>query len=136
MPEPSRILWRHSRDALYVEAFRAVGQDVDIELVPVSPKLVGQLIETSTGADGAGSVEVSTDLVSSGPEPVDCALEPGSCTMVIRISVETTGKVRYKVGRAARPGETLQDPVRVAPETPTPGRSGVSSGGSSSGGGN
>jgi hypothetical protein len=118
--------------AKYVEAFRAVGKDVDIELAPVSPRLVGQLLESSSGgSSGLSHVEVHTDFVSAGPESVDCALLPARCMLVIRISVNTTGWVRYKLGRAALPGETYQDPVRGPGAGPS--NSG-SSGGSGSGG--
>jgi hypothetical protein len=109
--------------AKYVEAFRAVGKDVDIELVPVSPRLVGQRIKAS---GGTGSM--SSEMVSSGPEPVDCSLKPESCTLVIRISRNTTGTVRYTLGRAARPGETYQDPIVGAGAPPAPGRSNGGSG--------
>lgn len=101
--------------AKYVEAFRAVGKDVHIELVPVSPRLVGVRIQA--GGSGPGQVRASSELVSTGPTPVDCALTPASCTLVIRISADTTGTVRYKVGRAAQPGESYQDPV-VGPGGP------------------
>ncbi|GAA3747107.1 hypothetical protein GCM10022225_33610 [Plantactinospora mayteni] len=93
----------------YVEAFRAVGKDVEIELVPVSPRLVGVRIQA--GGNGSGQVRASSELVSSGPTPVDCAVTPANCTLVIRISTDTTGTVRYRVGRAALPGEPTQDPV-------------------------
>lgn len=102
--------------ARYAEAFRAVGKNVEIELVPVSPKWVGDLIEA--GADSDGPVEVSTELVGPGSAPVDCASTPGHCTIVIRASAGTSGTVRYKLGRAAQPGETLQDPAPDAGEKP------------------
>jgi hypothetical protein len=107
----------------YVEAFRAVGKNVDIELIPVSARLVGQRLK-ATGGTGT----MSSEMVSSGPKPVDCALEPASCTLVIRISTNTTGTVRYTLGRAARPGETYQDPVIGADVPPAPGQSSGKSG--------
>ncbi|WP_322759663.1 hypothetical protein [Frankia sp. Cr2] len=99
----------------YVEAFRAVGKDVRIELVPVSPRLVGQRLQAS-----GGSGQMSSELVSSGPNPADCELKPASCTMVIRISAETTGTVRYTLGRAAQPGEAYWDPDIDAGMPPAP----------------
>lgn len=90
--------------ARYVEAFRAVGKDFEIELVPVAPPRVGELL--SVRATGGGAVRASTDLVSAGPDPVDCGLSPQRCMLVLRIAVETTGSVRFTVGRAARPGES------------------------------
>jgi hypothetical protein len=106
--------------ALYVEAFRAVGKDVEIELVPVSPRLVGVRIQA--GGDGTGQVRASSEMVSSGPTPADCQVSPANCTLVIRISTDTTGTVRYKVGRAALPGEAYQDPVVGSGPPPAPDR--------------
>jgi hypothetical protein len=92
--------------AEFAKAFRAVGKNVEIVLVPVSPRLVGQRISSS-----GGSGVVSSDMVSNGPGFVDCALAPARCTLVIRISANSTGVTRYTVGRAARPGEAYQDPI-------------------------
>ena len=106
--------------AEYVEAFGAVGKDVDIELVPVPPALVGQRL-SSAGGSGA----VSTDVVPTGSAPVDCAVRPAACTLVIRIPAETSGKIRFIVGRAARPGEAywhFTGPVRPPRESGRPGR--------------
>ncbi|MEV4282192.1 hypothetical protein [Actinoplanes xinjiangensis] len=89
----------------YREAFDAVGLDVAIDLVPAPPDRIGVLLRTS-GGDGTASSE----LVPTGPEAVDCRREPTACTMVIRISADTGGAVRYTLGRAARPGEQYQDP--------------------------
>jgi len=92
--------------AKYVEAFRAVGKDVEIRLVPVSPRLVGMRIRSS---GGTGSM--SSEVVSPDPARVDCGREPARCTLVIRVSADMKGTTRYTLGRAARPGEPVQDPV-------------------------
>lgn len=92
--------------AKYVEAFRAVGKDVEIRLVPVSPRLVGMRIRSS---GGTGSM--SSEVVSPDPARVDCGREPARCTLVIRVSADMKGTTRYTLGRAARPGEHVQDPV-------------------------
>jgi hypothetical protein len=92
----------------YAEAFRAVGKNVAIDLVPVSPRYVGQILRN--GAGPGGQVTVSTDIEPTGAERVDCAVEPRRCTLIIRISVVTTGAVTYTIGRAAQPGEPVQDP--------------------------
>lgn len=110
--------------ALYAEAFRAVGKDVDIELVPVSPRLVGSVLEA--GGEGPGRVRASTDLVDGGSGSAACGSKPESCTLVIRISADSTGSLRYKVGRAARPGEAHQDPDRGAGQPSAPDGSGTS----------
>ena len=115
--------------ARYTEAFRAVGLDVDIELVPVSPKLVGQLIASGSGGTGDGDNIVTTDVVSAGPEPVDCAREPARCTIMIRIAADSTGWMRFTVGRAAQPGEAYEDGHAL------PGGTSTSGPGSTTGGG-
>jgi len=102
--------------ARYVEAFRAVGKDVTIDLVPVSPRYVGQWLSASSEANQ--TVEVSTDLVPAAGE--DCAVVPDECLLVIRISADTSGSLRYTFGRAALPGETLQDPPAPDALPPTP----------------
>lgn len=91
----------------YVEAFHAVGKDVNITLVPVPPRLVGQRLEAS-----GGSGVFYSEMVPAGPERVDCAVRPAACTLVIRISADTTGEVRYTVGRPAQPGEAYRVPAR------------------------
>jgi DNA-directed RNA polymerase specialized sigma24 family protein len=92
----------------YAEAFRAVGKDVAIELVPVSSRYVGQILRSSAGP--GGQVTASSDFEPTGPQRVDCAVEPRRCTLTIRISVDTTGTVTYTIGRSAQTGEPVQDP--------------------------
>lgn len=104
----------------------------------MSPRLVGQLVYAGSSGSGFGGSTVLTDVVSSGPEPVDGALEPARCTIVIRISADSTGSIRFKVGRAAQPGEAVQDcaPQPACPDRPSPVAGRGSSGEGSSGGGN
>lgn len=95
----------------YAEAFRAVGKNVDVDLVPVSPRYVGQILRSGSSADRPA--EVMTEFEPSGPERVDCFYQPDRCTLTIKISKDTTATVTYTIGRAARPGETLHDPART-----------------------
>ncbi|HET9517048.1 MAG TPA: hypothetical protein VFO77_04915 [Actinoplanes sp.] len=100
----------------YSEAFRAVGLDVTIELVPVPPARVGQLLDSGSGGS---SGRVVTELVGTGPAPVDCSVQPAACTIVMRISADTDGDVRYRLGRAAAPGEAYAtDPDLPGPVRP------------------
>jgi hypothetical protein len=114
----------------FTEAFRAVGKDVSITLVPVSPRYVGQLLSAGSSANRTTHVETEFEP-TTGEGRVDCAVEPQRCTLTIRISVDTTSTVEYTFGRSARPGEALQDPDRDAGPVPT-----VSGSGASAGGGN
>ncbi|GIJ56285.1 hypothetical protein [Virgisporangium aurantiacum] len=113
----------------FTEAFRAVGKKVTITLVPVSPRYVGQLL--SSGSSANRTTHVETEFEPTGGGRVDCAVEPLRCTLTIRISIDTTSTVQYTFGRAARPGEALQDPSRDPGSGPT-----VSGPGASAGGGN
>ena len=115
----------------FTEAFRAVGKKVSITLVPVSPRYVGQLL--SAGSSANRTTHVETEFEPAGEARVDCAVEPQRCTLTIRISVDTTSTVEYTFGRAARPGEALQDPY-TGPPVSTP--SVISGPGASVGGGN
>jgi hypothetical protein len=96
--------------ARFAEAFRAVGLDVDIELVPVSPKRVGMLLSSGGGGGGLRGSRAMTEVVPNGPEKVDCALDPSRCSIIIKIDADSSGWNRFKVGRPAQPGEALQDP--------------------------
>jgi hypothetical protein len=100
----------------YTEAFRAVGKEVSITMVPVSPRYVGQLLRS--GGSANQRVEVATEFGPTEGGRVDCAAEPQRCTLTIRISVDTTATVEYTFGRAARPGEAIQDPP--APDDDVP----------------
>ncbi|MCS7480996.1 hypothetical protein ACFFQW_06625 [Umezawaea endophytica] len=112
-----------AESAEFAKAFRAVGLDADITLVPVSPRLVGVMIEGWGG--GRGTVRSSSDVEA--PPGVDCAVRPADCTLVLRISEDSTGAVRYKIGRVAEPGEPLQDPDTSSTEPTSTGN--ASSGG-------
>ncbi|MEU4193443.1 hypothetical protein AB0E69_16210 [Kribbella sp. NPDC026611] len=115
----------------YTEAFRAVGKDLDLEFVPVAPIHVGQLISMDTEPNQPA--EVRSDLVGTGPGAVDCVVTPARCMIVIRISTDTAATVSLTFGRAARPGERLQDPSR--PRMPSTGSTASTSGGGSGTGG-
>jgi hypothetical protein len=92
--------------AAYAKAFDAVGLDVDLRLVPVPSQRVGRLF----GTEGRGTGTTLTELI--GPAGVDCAHAPAACTLVIRVSKDTDGPVRYTFGRAAEPGESYQEMPR------------------------
>jgi hypothetical protein len=107
----------------YAEAFRAVGKDVAIALVPVSAQHVGRVL--SSGASPNRRAEVITEFESTGAERVDCYHRPARCTLTIKISADTTATVTYTIGRAAQPGEAVVDPKRLD-VAPQPGRPSVS----------
>ncbi|MFI6326043.1 hypothetical protein ACIBG8_51590 [Nonomuraea sp. NPDC050556] len=75
--------------ALYADAFQAVGVDLTLELVPVSPTAVGRVVTMGGGDEGHS--------LGSGTEP-DGRLR-------LEVSVGIKGKVFMRVGRPARPDE-------------------------------
>ncbi|GIJ48446.1 hypothetical protein Val02_53320 [Virgisporangium aliadipatigenens] len=98
----------------YADAFKAVGKNVEIVLVPVPPAMVGDLINTQ-GHSG----RVSSDLEPIDGNPVDCRSVPAACMLVIRVPIDGDASVTYTFGRPARPGETVavpdDGPARDAP---------------------
>lgn len=75
--------------ALYAEAFQAVGVDLALALVPVSPTAVGRVVTMGGGDEG--------HVMGSGQEP-DGRLR-------LEVSVGIKGKVFMRVGRTAKPDE-------------------------------
>ncbi|MFI6451256.1 hypothetical protein ACIBF6_06845 [Streptosporangium amethystogenes] len=97
----------------YTEAFRAVGLNVDLRPVPVSPGAVGKTL----GMVITGKDSLDPDLDPSGPRFGGVALSvetaprgchPGRsshCVMVMRIPAGFAGGVNVRLGRQAKPGE-------------------------------
>ncbi|MGP3964007.1 hypothetical protein ACTWPT_49385 [Nonomuraea sp. 3N208] len=84
--------------AEYAKAFRAVGLDVDLQLVPVSPSFVGDLVRARPGPKPAGTFE-------GGLEPSGCKIGEAGCHLAFRVPVGFEGDVRAQLGRPAEPGE-------------------------------
>nr|BFE79899.1 hypothetical protein GCM10020093_025000 [Planobispora longispora] len=101
--------------ARYTEAFHAVGLDIDLRPVPVSPGAVGQILGMVIGGDQVpdpqtppdpsgprfGGVALSTESAPKGCRPG----RDSGCVMVMRIPARFTGHVNIRLGRQARPGE-------------------------------
>ncbi|WP_371781142.1 hypothetical protein [Streptosporangium subroseum] len=99
-----RIKDPFANPAEFEEAFRAVGVDVKLELLPSSPRWVGQVF-------GGGSVPTErpgTSNFSIDQEPEGCALTSPDCTLLLSFSVDSAGQ-HFKVGRPAKPGEAYED---------------------------
>lgn len=89
--------------AKYREAFLAVGLDVGLDLVPVSPPRVGQVVRL-------GFVNTSEQSVIGGaPEPAGCKIGQDGCMLAISVSRHFVGTGTVVLGRPARPGEKYQD---------------------------
>ncbi|MEV4098153.1 hypothetical protein [Streptosporangium saharense] len=86
--------------AAYRRAFQAVGLDVELLVVPVSPSQVGALIESGSKGGGPGTA------LSAGIEgPQGCTVPQRGCYLLVRLPANVGGKTWFTVGRPARPGE-------------------------------
>jgi hypothetical protein len=86
--------------ASYNAEFKARGLDVTLSLVPVSPSLVGTVVEISTGGPDEDAV---TTITAKGR----CWTGGGGaeCPVGLRIPDGYRGQAAIVFGRAARPGE-------------------------------
>jgi hypothetical protein len=85
----------------FSQAFHAVGLNVELRVVPVSPTAVGKIISMSPGAEPGQMVGVFT-------EPRDCDLADSGCFMVVSVPAAMVGKpetASFDLGRPAEPGE-------------------------------
>ncbi|SDM64538.1 hypothetical protein [Nonomuraea jiangxiensis] len=110
----------------YTEAFHAVGLNVDLRPVPVSPgsvgKILGMVITGSAGPDRAAEPDPAGPRfdgipLTMGTTPKGCRPgQDGGCSMVMRIPAAFTGTVDVQLGRQAKPGEDYANPdLAMAP---------------------
>ena len=100
------------RPASYNAEFKAHGLDITLSLVPVSPSLVGSVVEISTdGPDG--------NSIAHHHRRGECWTGGGGheCPVGLRIPDGYRGQAAIAFGRAARPGEQYEStaPVDAAP---------------------
>ncbi|WP_431931371.1 hypothetical protein [Nonomuraea jabiensis] len=89
----------------YTEGFKAVGLNVNLEVVPVSPTQVGQL----TGMRLSGRLAPNGQSISNGTTPEGCTLGSEGCAMTVEVARGWTGWASVQLGRAARPGEKYRN---------------------------
>ncbi|NUW40558.1 hypothetical protein [Nonomuraea rhodomycinica] len=92
--------------ALYSEAFRAVGLDVTLELVPVPPDRVGEVVKIGGSGTTGPSLGIGGEL-----EPEGCTIGQAGCALTVQVGRDLTGKAVVSLGRVARPGESYQSSV-------------------------
>ena len=88
----------HAAAAQLRAAFAAHDLDVELELVPASPSLVGTVV--MVGAGGTGTIE----SLQSGR----CVAPAGGCPVGLRIPVGFRGHAEITLARAAEPGERFR----------------------------
>ncbi|MET7464844.1 hypothetical protein [Nonomuraea sp. NPDC005501] len=89
--------------ALYSEAFRAVGLDITLELVPVAPSKVGEVVKMGFSGATGPSMGIGGNL-----EPEGCTIGQPGCALTVEVGRDFTGKGVLSLGREAKPGESYQ----------------------------
>ncbi|MBN6053152.1 hypothetical protein JYK22_14525, partial [Nonomuraea sp. RK-328] len=89
--------------ALYSEAFKAVGLDITLELVPVPPSAVGDVVKIG----GSGGIGPSMGM-GGALEPEGCTIGQPGCALTVKVGRDWTGKGVLSLGRQAKPGERYQ----------------------------
>ncbi|MBB6344736.1 hypothetical protein ACWGH8_14525 [Nonomuraea muscovyensis] len=87
----------------YAEAFRAVGLDIDLQLLPVSPSRVGEIVRMGFSGATGPSKGIGGDR-----EPAGCTFGQEDCLLKVTVGRDFTGKGILYLGRMARPGERYQ----------------------------
>ncbi|MFC7719896.1 hypothetical protein [Nonomuraea recticatena] len=85
--------------AKYAEAFKAVGLDVGLTLLPSSPTGVGKVVRIG----GSGGITPGKGL-GGGLEPEGCQMGAPGCALAVTVDVGFTGKGVIYLGRSAQPG--------------------------------
>ncbi|WP_202638628.1 hypothetical protein [Bailinhaonella thermotolerans] len=100
----------------YQKAFEAVGMNVELLVVPVSPSRAGKVVEfgRETTGDHENGREWTTGMVDA--QGRDCRAGQGDCRLLLRFPAIEGGKTVVKLGREARPGETYDSPGRAVKE--------------------
>ncbi|MEU7863618.1 hypothetical protein [Nonomuraea sp. NPDC049141] len=88
--------------ALYAEAFQAMGLDIGMELIPVSPTQVGGIVRMGF----AGTT--MDDKLGGNLEPDGCAFGHEGCFLTVTVSKGFKGRGVFYLGRPAKSGEKYQ----------------------------
>jgi hypothetical protein len=93
---------------LYHDEFQAHGLNIRLNLLPVSPSLVGTVVFIDTLGPGGGSIRVIT---AKGR----CRTGGGGdeCPVGLRVPLGYRGQAAFTFGRAARPGERYESTASV-----------------------
>ncbi|MGA4988322.1 hypothetical protein [Nonomuraea bangladeshensis] len=90
----------------FSEAFRSLGLDVELRVIPVSPSAVGEIVSM-----GGGATPVNVPI-GARREPADCDLAGSGCFMVVTVPAAIKGRpdgVHFDLGRPAGPGESYEN---------------------------
>ncbi|MGI5283995.1 hypothetical protein ACQEVF_11740 [Nonomuraea polychroma] len=89
----------------FSEAFRALGLNVELKVIPVSPTAVGRIVRMG------GNITSAIENVPFGArkEPADCDLADSGCFLTVTVPAAikgTSGVMSFDLGRLAKPGES------------------------------
>ncbi|NUW42566.1 hypothetical protein [Nonomuraea rhodomycinica] len=92
----------------FSEAFRALGLNVELKVIPVSPSAVGEIVSMG------GSFNATSPKVPYGvrKEPAGCDLSDSACFMVVTVPAalkDTPDVMHFELGRPAQPGESYEN---------------------------
>jgi hypothetical protein len=101
----ARIKDPYADQRRFSEAFRALGLNVELKVIPVSPASVGRIVRMG------GNVTSVIDNVpfGAGKEPADCDFADSDCFLTATVPAAlkgTSGVMRFELGRPAKPGES------------------------------
>lgn len=100
----ARVKDPYANPGLYGEAFKAVGLDVSLNLVPASPSGVGKVVRMGF----SGNTSPGKGL-GGGFEPEGCDMGSPGCALAVTVAVGFTGTGVISLGRPAKPGEQYEN---------------------------
>ncbi|MGP3920166.1 hypothetical protein [Nonomuraea sp. 10N515B] len=95
--------------AKYTEGFKAVGLNVNLEVVPASPPWVGKI----AGMSLSGPLAPNGESIGSGTAPEGCTIGQDGCAITVTVPRGWTGWAAVRVGRAAEPEERYRNLARA-----------------------
>ncbi|MGW0060070.1 hypothetical protein ACWDTT_09100 [Streptosporangium sandarakinum] len=102
----ARIKDPYADQRKFSEAFRSLGLNVELRVIPVSPSAVGEIVSL-----GGGDTPVNVPI-GARKEPADCDLADSDCFMVVTVPAAIKGTpdvVHFELGRPAKPGESYEN---------------------------
>ncbi|MGW5162981.1 hypothetical protein ACWEPN_46520 [Nonomuraea wenchangensis] len=102
----ARIKDPYADQRKFSEAFRSLGLNVELRVIPVSPSAVGEIVSL-----GGGATPMNVPI-GARREPADCDLTDSGCFMVVTVPAAikgTPGGVHFDLGRPAEPGESYEN---------------------------
>ncbi|MEV4224922.1 hypothetical protein [Nonomuraea sp. NPDC049725] len=102
----ARIKDPYADQRRFSEAFRSLGLNVELRVIPVAPSAVGEIVSL-----GGGNVPVNVP-VGVRREPADCDPADSGCFTVVTVPAAIKGTsdvVHFELGRPAKPGEPYEN---------------------------